>query len=278
MGEVDLTFISNHFKLPKETLLKIIEDAGIPILRGRASNSHLIAPTSFKSVRCHKVLGVFRALTKPLLLSVIKDKYHFQDDLYDVVRGLIQEKLLLGTIDNAQKEMIYTPAIYNSLREQWLRETLCHNGYLESSRALAMGIPNTSIKRYCNQFLDGVLLSTLFIGKELLRQLYDTFRELLFWKGFISLNELKDFTSCLTMKDWEILLSFLNSASGNFDKAFETLQSIQLEGGCGSLAQTNFDIIFINKKMLCTRQFIDQLSDLLKSTVQNLAVFFKYYL
>jgi hypothetical protein len=52
------------------------------------------------------------------------------------------------------------------------------------------------------------------------------------------------------MKDWEILLSFLNSASGNFDKAFETLQSIQLEGGCGSLAQTNFDIIFINKKYL----------------------------
>lgn len=173
-GHILITDLMQHYDLPTNFLLSIIQQNMNSVIKGKMDNVNkdVIYTDVFISRMRAKIRGLFSAITRPTSMLNICKQHGFKENMFcAIVEELLKSERLSGTIIGQKEKGTYHPDNYVKTQNKWVEDFYNQNDYFEydTLQRLGIGDPKDFIKRkYKNEHL--TFLSTCCIGTGLKEQ------------------------------------------------------------------------------------------------------------
>jgi len=152
-----------------------------------------------------KIIGVLAATTQPISLSSLISLHKFNPKIFhECFEKLISQGLLNGSVEGKKDTSVYTPKIFTSSRDAYIKSFYEQNNYVEFQAINKMQVPNA--KNYLTtKFKNGISLTSCFVNKNIVDQLETLISETIENNGWEDLTE--HLPSFLTSQDIDQMLS-----------------------------------------------------------------------
>eukprot|EP01132_Coremiostelium_polycephalum_P005250 gene5250-6533_t len=231
-GRLHINDLSAKFSLNADILEEAIKARLGRLIHG-VFDSEVIYTQAHVDRHKHKVIGLFSATTKPVVIS----------QLYQI-EELINCKRLSGVIQGKGSNAEYVPTIYSQTRLKWIDSFYTQNSYIsyDSLTKLQINDPVSILKSI---YKEGIALKTCFTNQFIIDKVDDSISEIIQNPGWIDISP--SVPSPFSNKDIEIVI---NSCPSMKDKE-------------------NPKAIILNDTFIVSTDFIDRCFTLLHNEIQQ---------
>ncbi|XP_054161275.1 E3 UFM1-protein ligase 1-like [Oppia nitens] len=185
-GVVTIAELTKQYDLSADFLDGLITERLGSLVRGRTdpNDPRVILTNDYLAQYQSKVKGVLSAVTRPVALQTIINRYKFTENLFNsIVNDLISTKRLSGSLSGRT----YIPEIYAKTQLEYVESFYKLNGYLDYSTLNRLGITNAQSylqKRFGDQLC---YLNTCAVGQLLNFQVESSIEECILNNSWIDL-------------------------------------------------------------------------------------------
>lgn len=195
-----------------------------------------------------KITGVLSAITSPIALQQIINKYSFPEKIfYNVIDELLRSGHINGQITSGSSKT-FIPNIYLLTQKEWLESFYKHNGYFEYDALQRVGITEPKALKKRLGFNDLILLKTCCVGSTIFVQV----------EGAIE--------DCLASESWTNLTDVLPSILDEDDIR------MLIEEYCNQNEKKTTQFITLKKTLVVSNAFISNCVESLKDEMQAKAM------
>lgn len=270
-GTVAVSELSKSYDLPAEFLLNLLEERLDVLVKGKLDREARVLYTHDYLARFEaKVIGVFSALTRPIALQTVVNRYGIAEKiltgkgsfihssisisicfylLTSVLSGplsatletLLSRRRILGTVSGPT----FIPEVYSKTQQEYVVSFYKHNRYLDYSTLAKLGISNG--RAFLEKKFGGgsgansssselIYLNQCAVDRLLAFQIETTAEEVVASGSFAHLLDI--LPSVLSAADAELLIRRTLETGGN--KALLEKECVLLEDGGGILVSRQF--------------------------------------
>lgn len=242
-GTVAVSELSKSYDLPAEFLLNLLEERLDVLVKGKLDREARVLYTHDYLARFEaKVIGVFSALTRPIALQTVVNRYGIAEKILTAtLETLLSRRRILGTVSGPT----FIPEVYSKTQQEYVVSFYKHNRYLDYSTLAKLGISNG--RAFLEKKFGGgsggtnsssselIYLNQCAVDRLLAFQIETTAEEVVASGSFAHLLDI--LPSVLTAADAELLIRRTLETGGN--KALLEKECVLLEDG-GILVSRQF--------------------------------------
>ncbi|EDV25034.1 uncharacterized protein TRIADDRAFT_25797 [Trichoplax adhaerens] len=206
-GQISVSELGKTFNLPTDFLQTNIEKRMGIYIHGQVNplERGTIYTEAYVARHAAKIRGVFSAITRPTSVSSIIYQYSFPEALlHDILRKLLDEKRLAGSVQGHQSKAIYTPNIYSRTQSNWVLSFFRQNDYIEYDSLTRLDItdPKNYLKKCLNKNV--IFLESCVSGQNILGQVQAAIEDVVATPSWVDIMTL--LPSPFTTGDASVLL------------------------------------------------------------------------